>query len=288
MSETNNTIKSESLTPILKCARLYAPDYYLSALLAPSKTRNDLITLAAFIGDVQRIVSTLSDPMIAEIRLQWWRDQLQGIHSGGMSGNPIADALSKTIVNHDLDPGKFIDFLDAKTTELQPVPFATEHNYLVHLNTGDVQTFALIAQVLGIEQTPKRRDFLTYAGTAYGITRTLRALRNEAEHGRWALPLAWSNLDSRAEPPLAPSAAKERHKACTQAVKKAREALKRARRTSKMVPRSIISAVLPAALVEPHLKAFDSHECDPLMVDAHMAPLARIWKLWWAHTRGIL
>src|SRR5207244_2038693 len=58
-------------------ARANAFDRYLAARLAPRAARRDLIALAAFVGDTARIAATASEPLIGEIRLQWWRDVLE-------------------------------------------------------------------------------------------------------------------------------------------------------------------------------------------------------------------
>ena len=55
-------------------ARAYERDRYLAALLSPAARRDDLLVLAAFAGDVGRIASSVSEPMMGAIRLQWWRD----------------------------------------------------------------------------------------------------------------------------------------------------------------------------------------------------------------------
>ena len=58
------------LAAVREAARSLEPDRYLSALLAPLAAREDLITLAAFLGEAARVPAIVSEPMIGEIRLQ--------------------------------------------------------------------------------------------------------------------------------------------------------------------------------------------------------------------------
>ena len=73
---------------IREAARSNAPDFYLSALLAPRAARNDLVTFAAYLGDIARIPLVSREPTIGQIRLQWWRDAIEKSELGTVSGNP--------------------------------------------------------------------------------------------------------------------------------------------------------------------------------------------------------
>ena len=52
----------DALDELRQTAKTYAPDAYVTALLAPRDRQRAMIALAAFFGDVERIVTTLSDP----------------------------------------------------------------------------------------------------------------------------------------------------------------------------------------------------------------------------------
>ncbi len=54
------------------------PDRYLATLFAPAAARPHLFALYAFSLTVARVREAASNPMAGEIRLQWWRDALQG------------------------------------------------------------------------------------------------------------------------------------------------------------------------------------------------------------------
>jgi 15-cis-phytoene synthase len=86
---------------IRKAARELEPDRYLAALLAPRAVRDDLIAVAAFASEVGRIPGIVREPMMGEIRLQWWRDALAA-GPDTASGHPVADALRRVMTRHGL------------------------------------------------------------------------------------------------------------------------------------------------------------------------------------------
>ena len=58
------------------------PDRFLSAMAAPPAARAVLFPIYALNVEVARAPWVTAEPMIAEIRLQWWRDALDEIASG--------------------------------------------------------------------------------------------------------------------------------------------------------------------------------------------------------------
>jgi len=105
---------------VREAARRSEPDRYLAALLAPRAARADLIALAAFVGEVARIPLTGSEPMIGEIRLQWWRDALVNLLGGTATGSPIADTVGAAIRSRGLPEALFMSIIDARSRDLDP------------------------------------------------------------------------------------------------------------------------------------------------------------------------
>ncbi|WP_417463700.1 phytoene/squalene synthase family protein [Kordiimonas sp.] len=67
---------------------------YYSALFAPSQHQADLWALYAFNQEVAKTRESVSEPMIGEIRLQWWREALEGIRAGTPREHPVVQALA--------------------------------------------------------------------------------------------------------------------------------------------------------------------------------------------------
>src|SRR6185437_6571638 len=54
------------------------PDRYFSALFAPAGMRPLLFALYAFNAEVARVAETVREPMLSAIRLEWWRETVEG------------------------------------------------------------------------------------------------------------------------------------------------------------------------------------------------------------------
>ena len=57
-------------------------DRYLATLFAPADRRGALFSLYAFDIEISRIRDLAREPMPGEIRLQWWREVLEGAARG--------------------------------------------------------------------------------------------------------------------------------------------------------------------------------------------------------------
>jgi phytoene/squalene synthetase len=70
---------------LLACATLVErgdPDRFLAAMAAPPEARQRLFPLYAFNLEIARAPLLTQEPLIAEMRLQWWRDALGEIAEG--------------------------------------------------------------------------------------------------------------------------------------------------------------------------------------------------------------
>ncbi|HKL70365.1 phytoene/squalene synthase family protein [Salibaculum sp.] len=115
------------------------PDRFLATMAAPPGARGVLFPLYAFNIEVSRAPWVTEEPMIAEMRLQWWRDALDEIAAGGpvrshevtlelarVLDAPAARALDRTVAARRWDIYKdpfedaahFEDYLDATAAEL--------------------------------------------------------------------------------------------------------------------------------------------------------------------------
>ena len=58
------------------------PDRFLAALYATPAQRESLLTLYAFNLEIAKVRESVSEPMLGEIRLQWWREALEEAYAG--------------------------------------------------------------------------------------------------------------------------------------------------------------------------------------------------------------
>ena len=269
---------------VAAAARTHDPDRYLAALFAPEAERGDLWTLAAFGAELQRIPLLVSETMMGRIRLQWWRDAIEGGGSEGRTGNPVADALRDVMRRRSLPEGLVHAMIDGRASELDDEALPDEQSFRAYLGKVAGAPFALAARVLGSAHTAEAERAMAAAGHAYGLARLLATLTQYRARGRLPLPrdrIERFDLSPRdllhAEPPAAYAAL------VAELAASARDSARQAVALSASLGRPLSTALLPFALTGLTLDA-------ALRADARSSPainpLTRLWRLWRAHRRG--
>ena len=94
------------------------PDRFLTALFAPGAVREALFTLYAFNHEAARAREAAREPMMALIRLQWWREVVEGTRKAHEVATPLGELLRAGL----LDPADLLSVLDAReVTEVATV-----------------------------------------------------------------------------------------------------------------------------------------------------------------------
>ena len=103
-----------------------APDQTLATSFLAPEARAGMIALILFTHEVARARQAVSEPMLAAIRLQWWREALDEIYGGKtVRAQPTAQVLAETIRAFDLPRPWFDALVDAFGAEQHEVPFET-------------------------------------------------------------------------------------------------------------------------------------------------------------------
>nr|WP_137831028.1 phytoene/squalene synthase family protein [Methylobacterium sp. L1A1] len=263
------------------------PDRYFATLVAPPAFRPHLFALSAFSLTVARVREAAGNPMAGEIRLQWWRDALQGEARGDVRANPVAAALEDAIVARRLGRQPFVDLIDARVFDLYDDPMPRVNDLEGYCGETAASLIRLSALVLADGAEPGGAAAAGHAGVAYGITGLLRALPWHARQGQLYLPgdLLRKNgvtrediVTGRGGPGLLRSCAELR-------------ALARQHLASYAAARATIipaarPAFLPVALIEPYLSAMERPGYDPLNTTIEIARWRKIWRLWRTARRG--
>lgn len=273
-------------------ARAFERDRYLSALLAPAGVRDDLVSLAAFAGEIARIPGAVSQPMIGDIRLQWWRDALDAATGAGevSAGHPIADALAQALRRQTASLDAIHRVLDAQALRLEDRPFRDLDQLVAHLAAYDGGLFEAAWRMLGGRGAPPA--VMAEAGVVYGLARCLIEAPAELAQGRIVLPTELLEIHGLSGHPGADDLAGEASRASWRSVHSeiaaAIEALLRPlERSYQEADRLVRFATLPIALVRPYLKVSKRGEIASLQaLDA--APLTRVWRIWRTSRTGRL
>jgi phytoene/squalene synthetase len=146
---------------------------FRAAMAAPVAARRVLFPLYAFNVEVTRAPWVTQEPMIAEMRLQWWRDALEEIAAGKARKHEVVDALAQVL---DKDACATLDkLIAARRWDCYKDAFEDD----AHLNDYiDATSGGLIwtaARLLGAASEPVVRDF-AYASGVAGLLRAVPEL----------------------------------------------------------------------------------------------------------------
>jgi phytoene synthase len=224
--------------------RAHDPDRFLTALFAPEPARAHLFALYGFNHELARAREAVREPMLALIRLQWWREVVEGAVRRHEVATPLAEALKAGA----LDRADLLAMIDAREAEAEPaIESLADWRAYVLGAAGGVAVAA--ARLLGAPEPERARA----AGAAYGAAGLLRAVGAHARQGRCLLPadvLGAQGLTVQAAiaRPDAP-AVHEAMRALVPEVERWRAEAAAAR-----VPRGAVAAVLPAVLARRDLR----------------------------------
>lgn len=243
--------------------RRFDHDRWLTALFAPAPHRPALLALYAFNIEVARTAEQVSEPMLGEIRLQWWRESLEGIAAGSPREHPVVAALAAAIGEHRLDLQLFDQLIDARTQDLYPAPpadlAALEH--YAAATSGDLTLLAL--QCLGIRDADSAAAG-RHVGIAYALTGLLRAAPYLARRRKVLLPLdLLAEFGCDADTVVEDRERAKLRRVVARVAGAAAEHLAAARALRRRVAPGALPALLPGALAELYLFRLKRAGFDP-------------------------
>jgi len=261
-------------------------DRYLASLFTPAAARQHLHALYAFAGEIARVREAAREPLPGEIRLQWWRDVLEGEGRGEVSANPVAAALLDTIARCALPRARLMALIDAHGFDLYDEAMPSLADLDVYAEHTSGALFALAAQILGgTDGADAIAAAATPAGITYGVAQRLRTFPRDLARRQLFVPLDLLSRQgvTREEIEARQNAAGLRG-ALAGLRDHARASFGRFRAAAPDIPEYCAPAFLVAALVPPLLARLDATAADPF-ASVQVAQWRRQWVLWRAARR---
>lgn len=261
--------------------RRFDRDRYLSALLAPEAHRPAMMALYAFNAEIGRIREIVSEPLPGEVRLQWWRDLLEGTEHGAAAANPVAGALLRTIDTYNLPRQALVAMTEARIFDLYNDPMPDLNDLEGYAGETVSSLFQLGCLVLANGEDLGTATIAGHAGVAYGLTGLMRALPWHSARRQMYLPgdvRSRHNLDP--ETVFRGETTPELLAVLTEMRAHVRHHLTRVRQAAEVGLKACQPAFLPLLLVEPFLRKLEVDGFDPLHQVAEISQLRRQWILW--------
>jgi 15-cis-phytoene synthase len=100
----------------------FDPDVTIALAYARADLRKDFAALLALDAQIGKIVRTAKEPMLARIRLAWWREQLEGLEAAPPPADPILQAVRVLLQRHDVNGGALVPMVNGWETLLEELP----------------------------------------------------------------------------------------------------------------------------------------------------------------------
>jgi len=143
---------------VLDTVRTADRERFLGALFAPEPARRGLLALLAFDHELARTRTVTREPMLARIRLEWWREAVaEAAGSGQPRAQPLVESLSEIARRHGLGAERLTALIDAREEEIDgPLDVIRTGHALADLQLD----------VLGVRE-PATRDAVRAVGAAW-------------------------------------------------------------------------------------------------------------------------
>ncbi len=234
-------------------------DRYLSVLFAAQQKRAALFALYAVNYEVAKTAETVSEPTLGLMRLQWWREALEGIFEGTPRRHEVVLALSNAIETFDLPRLLFDGLIDAREQDLSPTPFAVMADFERYADAASGHLMRLAARILG--EGNRLDGYVRSLGLAYALTGLLRAMPYHASKRRIMLPMSALSTANLSEEDIYSGRADNIRILNKNMIAKIEEYLSVT--PKEKIPRRVVPAILAAALIRPYLNVMKRGSFDP-------------------------
>lgn len=260
-------------------------DRFLATLFAPAQQRPALLALYAFNHEIARVREAAREPMPGEIRLQWWREVVEGVRPEEARAHPVAAALLETMQRYRLPPQALAELIDAHAFDLYDDPMPSLGHAEAYAAKTASALFALAARILQDADASPVGDLARHAGIAFALAEWLRLFPRHTARRQLFIPLdILRRYGAEPEDIFAGKATPELRAALAEMRLHVRGHLVAASDRLATAPADVLPVFLPVALVRPLLKRMERRSYDPF------APIAvpqwrRQWILWRAARR---
>ncbi len=277
---------NESHSYCLEEVRRHDHDRYVTALFLPPEARVHAFALYAFNLEIARTREIVSEPLLGQIRLQWWRETIEGIYAGTPREHPVVAALSETIGDCAVPRAQLEALVDAREADMEdgpPSDFAALEQYAEGTSGALSQ---MLMEVVGKAEAGSTAARAAHnVGTAWALTGLARSVAFHARHQRLYIPedlISEFEIERRRLFDLKPSA--QLNGAVARIVEQAQARLDRARGEASGLSKVQKRVLLPAILADRHVTRMRAAGFDPFAFEE--TPVPGTLCLAWAAFRG--
>jgi 15-cis-phytoene synthase len=279
--QTRTPPVSEALAVAYEAARVglrtLDPDRYLATLFAPKAAQPHLFALYAFSAEVARARESVSEPMLGEIRHQWWREALS-CRTESTGDNPLALALHNTLKQFALPPEPLLALIEARSFDLYDDPMPTWLDLEGYCGETSSSLIRLATLILGSGKECGGAELCGHAGVAYAITGLLRAFPIHARRRQCYIPHEVLIACGVSHDDIFAGKDSDNLRAALSAMRKrAHEHLDHISGKLCCMPGTCRSAFFPVCLTRHYLSQMERADYNPFTTRIDLSPLRKMW-----------
>ncbi|MDF2096723.1 phytoene/squalene synthase family protein [Aquibaculum arenosum] len=263
-------------------------DRYLLSLFAAPGLRDQLQGLFAFNHEIAKTSEVVSEAIIGQIRLQWWRESVEGLFEGTPREHYVIQVLHPAAQQGRLNRARLERLIDAREADLSgeaPADLTAFERY-AEATGADLLRAALELMGLPADSHEALHRAARHIGIAYSSVGLLRAVPFHAAQKRIHLPedhLAVAGVNRQDLFELRPQEALS-----GVAMRLAQRAEEHLSEAAKLVPdaRMAKPVLLHGSLARLYLKRLAAADYNPFDPRAGLAPPSRMPRLAWLSWRG--
>lgn len=144
------------------------PDRFAATMAAPPQARQNLWPLYAANIEIARAAYASDEPLVAEMRLQWWADETDRLTAGQAGRGEVGQALGPLLRATPVLAPLLAGLIDARRWDCWHEPFGDGAAFAAYLDATAGNLAWAAAQALGAPPAAERpvRDFAWGAGLA--------------------------------------------------------------------------------------------------------------------------
>src|SRR5215831_15489085 len=172
------------LSPVAALVQRHDHDRFQTVLFAPAARREALFALYAFNYEIARVRETVTQPMLGQIRLQWWRENIAAAFEGGpVRRHIVAEPLTAAIRGAALSREHFDRLIDARETDLEDDPPAALADLEGYAEATSARLIYLALEILGVHDDAAD-EAARHVGIAYALAGLMRSMAFPLRAGR--------------------------------------------------------------------------------------------------------
>ncbi|KAK9862554.1 hypothetical protein WJX84_010151 [Apatococcus fuscideae] len=173
----------------LQKVRKYDNDNFICSLQLKPELRAAVLALRAFNVETGLIGENVREQTLAQIRMQWWREAVNGMYRQTPHEHPVIQALTEVIAVKDLTRYRLQQIVTAREDDLLRIaPPASIADLEKYGRDTAAQLLLLQLEAADVRERAEVEHAALHLGQAQGITSLLRGTHYHAARRRSYLP----------------------------------------------------------------------------------------------------